>query len=250
MIDLHSHVLPGLDDGAVDLGAAVEMVRSMAESGVRVVCGTPHVRDDFPTSPRSMEQALELVREAVAEAGIPIELRGGAEIALERLPRLDAGARTRFGLGGNPGLLLLETPYSTWPADLPRVCARLREDGIVPVVAHPERNPRVQDEPTLLDDVVAAGGVVQVTAASIDGKLGRVNARCARRLIELELVHLIASDAHGPGMPEAGMAEAVAAVGGGALGAWLSEGVPAALLAGDELPPRPRALTGVARATG
>ena len=109
MIDLHSHVLPGLDDGAVDLGAAVEMVRSMAESGVRVVCGTPHVRDDFPTSPRSMEQALELMREAVAEAGIPIELRGGAEIALERLPRLDAGARTRFGLGGDPGLLLLET---------------------------------------------------------------------------------------------------------------------------------------------
>jgi protein-tyrosine phosphatase len=250
VIDLHTHILPGLDDGAADLDAALEMARVMAASGVRLVCATPHVRDDFPTSPGSLERALELVQAAVAEAGIAIEVRGGAEIALVRLPRLDAGARTRFGLGGNPRLLLLETPYSTWPTDLPRMCARLREEGIVPVIAHPERNPQVQGEPTILDDVVAAGGVIQVTAASIDGRLGRVTARCARRLIELELVHLIASDAHGPGVPESGMAEAVAAVGGGELGAWLSEGVPAALLAGDELPPRPRALTGAARTTG
>ena len=111
----------------------------------------------------------------------------------------------------------------------------------MPVVAHPERNPHVQDEPTLLDEVVAAGGVVQVTAASFDGSLGRATARCAHRLLELELVHLIASDAHAPGVPESGMAEAVATVGGGELGAWLSEGVPAALLAGEELPPRPLA---------
>jgi protein-tyrosine phosphatase len=142
-------------------------------------------------------------------------------------------------------------PYSTWPADLARICARLQEDGVVPVVAHPERNALVQIEPTLLDDVVAAGGVVQVTAASFDGRLGRVTARCARRLLELELVHLIASDGHGSGVPESWMAEAVEAVGGGDLGAWLSEGVPAALLAGRELPPRPGAgvgaLTGAAR---
>jgi len=244
VIDLHSHVLPGLDDGAADLDDAIEMARAMAESGVRVVCATPHVRDDFPTSPRSMERELELVQSAVSEAGIAIEVRGGAELALDRLPRLDPGMRGRFGLGGNPGLMLLEMPYSTWPRDLPRACARLRADGIVPVVAHPERNPDVQNEPTLLDDVVAAGGVVQVTAASFDGGLGRVTARCAHRLLELELVHVIASDAHGPGAPECGVAEALESVGGGELGAWLSEGVPAALLAGEELPPRPARVAG------
>ena len=239
MIDLHSHLLPGVDDGAPNLDAALEMARAMAESGVRVVCATPHVRDDYPTSPGSLERALELVRAAVAEAGIPIEVQSGAEIALNRLPRLDAGVRGRFGLGGNDQLLLLEMPYTTWPADLPRVCKRLRGDGIVPVIAHPERNPHVQDEPTLLDDVVAAGGVVQVTAASFNGSLGRGTTRCVRRLLELELVHLIASDAHAPGVPESGMADAVETIGGGELGAWLSEGVPAALLAGEELPPRP-----------
>ncbi len=69
MIDLHSHLLPGLDDGALDLVASVEMARSMAADGVTVVCGTPHVRDDYPTSVEAMEDALARVREAVDEAG-------------------------------------------------------------------------------------------------------------------------------------------------------------------------------------
>jgi len=239
VIDLHSHVLPGLDDGAPDLDAAVAMARSMAADGVRVVCGTPHVRDDYPTSAEAMEGALALMRAAVAEAGIAIEVRGGGEIALDRLPALDTGTRARFGLGGNPALLLLEAPYSIWLLDLPRTCAQLRRDGIVPVLAHPERNPYVQEEPTILEDVVRAGAVVQLTAASVDGRLGRPAASCARRLLELELAHCIASDAHGPSVREAGLSGAVAALGGGELGSWLALAVPAALLVGEELPPRP-----------
>lgn len=239
MIDLHSHLLPNLDDGARNLAAAIEMARGMAAAGVTVVCATPHVRDDCPTSAGSMERALACVREAVVEAEIEIEVRGGGEIALERLPRVDAEARVRFGLGGNPGLLLLALPDTTWPQDLPRICARLAEDGVVPVLAHAERNLRIQNEPTLLDDTVSAGAVVQLAASSIGGTQRRVVARCAWRLLELELVHCIASDAHAPGGSETGLAAAIEAVGGGALGAWLSTDVPAALLAGDALPPRP-----------
>ena len=239
MIDLHSHVLPGLDDGATGLDEALEMARSMAADGVSVVCGTPHVRDDYPTSAEAMEGALALVRAAVAEAGIAIEVRGGGEIALDRLPELDADVRARFGLGGNPRLLLLETPYASWLLDTPRTCARLRRDGIVPVLAHPERNPYVQEEPEVLEEVVRAGAFVQLTAASVDGRLGRAAASCARRLLELELAHCVASDAHGPGVREAGLSDAVAVLGGGELGAWLVSGVPAALLAGEEPPPRP-----------
>jgi len=239
MIDLHSHLLPGLDDGANDVGVAVEIARSMAADGVTVVCGTPHVRDDFPTSADAMERALGLVREAVAEAGIAVEVRGGGEIAFDRLPALDPGVRARFGLGGNPGLMLLETPYTFWLATIPRACAQLRRDGIVPVLAHPERNPDVQENPALLEDVVRAGGVVQLTAASVDGRLGRAPAACARRLLELELAHCIASDAHGPAVRAAGISVAARAVGGGELAHWLTQAVPAALLAGRDLPPRP-----------
>ena len=239
MIDLHSHLLPGLDDGAPDLEAAVEMARAMAADGVTVVCGTPHVRDDYPTSVEAMRDGLARVREAVADAGIAIDVRGGGEIALDRLPELDAVTRARFGLGGNPMLLLLETPYTTWPLDLPRMCTQLHLDLIVPLLAHPERNPSVQEQPAILEDAVRAGAFVQLTAASVDGRLGSASATCARRLLELELAHCIASDAHGPGVREAGLSSAAEAVGGGAMARWLTYDVPAALLADRPLPPRP-----------
>ena len=151
------------------------MARSLAVEGVTIVCGTPHVRDDYPTTPQVMESALGLVRAAVGEAAIAIEVRGGGEIALDRLPTLDPDARTRFGLGGNPQLLLLETPYAIWLLDLPRTCAQLRREGIVPVLAHPERNPYVKEDPTLLEDVVRSGAFVQLTAASVEGRLGRAS---------------------------------------------------------------------------
>jgi len=239
VIDLHSHLLPGLDDGAVDIDASVAMARSMAADGVTVVCGTPHVRDDYPTSVEGMEEALARVREAVAEAGIEIEIRGGGEIALDRLPRLDARMRARFGLGGNPMLLLLETPYMGWPLDLARTCAELRLEYIVPVLAHPERNMDVQHQPSVLEDAVRAGAFVQLTAASVDGRLGRTVAGCARELLELGLAHCIASDAHGPGVRDAGLSAAAKAVGGGEMAQWLTHDVPAALLANRALPPRP-----------
>ena len=239
MIDLHSHVLPGLDDGARGLADAVEMARSMAADGVTIVCGTPHVRDDYPTAVETMREALGLVRAAVADAGIPIDVRGGGEIALDLLPALDAVTRARFGLGDNPLLLLLESPYTNWPLDLPRTCAQLLLDHIVPVLAHPERNPQVQEEPAVLADAVRVGAYVQLTAASVNGRLGRGSASCARRLLELELAHCIASDAHGPGVREAGMSAAAKAVGGGEMARWLTYDVPAALLAGRPLPRRP-----------
>ena len=239
MIDLHSHILPGLDDGAYDLDESLAIARSMADDGVRIVAATPHVRDDYPTTPEAMSEALAAVRAAVSLAGIEIDVRGGGEIALDRLERLDSEALARLGLGGNPQLVLLEYPYYGRPLALARDCARLRRDGIVPVVAHPERNETVQERPADLEGVVRAGAVIQLTAASVDGRLGRATAECARRLLEFELAHLIASDAHAPGVRRAGLSAAVEAVGGGELGHWLTSLVPAALLAGEELPPRP-----------
>ena len=141
-----------------------------------------------------------MLREAVAHAGIAIDVRGGGEIALERLASLGVGPRGRFGLGGNDALLLLEDPVCELaprrfrPRVRPPARGRHR-----PAIAHPERNPRVQEEPTILADVVRAGAVIQLTAASIDGRVGRLAATCSRRLLELELAHCIASDAQDPG---------------------------------------------------
>ena len=241
MIDLHSHLLPGLDDGARDLDEAVAIARSMADDGVRVVAATPHVRDDYPTSAEAMAAALVSVREAVEAAAIPLEVRGGGEIALDALSGLSADERAHFGLGGNPRLLLLEFPYFGWPMSLASIVFELASTGVVAVVAHPERNSDVQERPELLADVVRIGAVVQLTASSVDGRLGRRPAACSRRLLELGLAHLVASDAHAPSVRQAGMSAARDAVGNEALGRWLTQEVPAALLAGEALPERPAA---------
>jgi protein-tyrosine phosphatase len=241
VIDLHSHLLPGLDDGARDLSETVAIARSMAEDGVRTVAATPHVRYDWPTTPEEMERALAAARAAVQAADVELELLPGAEIALEELGRLADAVRARFGLGGNPRLLLLEFPYWAWPLSLARTIWELRSAGVVPVIAHPERNPDVQQEPVRLRELVDAGGVVQLTAASVDGRLGKRAAGCARALLDLELAHMVASDAHAPSVREAGLSGTGAALGDEALGNWLTQDVPRALLAGVELPERPTA---------
>ncbi len=237
MIDLHSHVLPGLDDGAESLEAAVEIVRAAGADGIRVLAATPHVRDDYPTRPEQMEAALAQVR--AAAAGLGVELLPGGELALDALARLDEDSLRRFGLGGNPRYLLVETPYYGWRIDLGETLFGLRTRGLTPVLAHPERNSEVQANPDLLAPVVAGGTLVQLTASSVDGRLGRRPRDAARALLDLGLAHMVASDAHAPTVRAIGMRAACAAIGDEALARWLTEDVPRAVVEDAALPPRP-----------
>ena len=239
MVDLHTHVLPGLDDGSATLDESLDFARAAVADGIAVLAATPHVRDDYPTTPDEMERALAAVRTAVVEAGIALDVRGGGEIALERLAELDGHARARFGLAGNPAYLLLEFPYVGWPLGLPDEVFRLRASGVTPVVGHPERNTEVQREPERLRPLVEAGALVQLTAASVDGRLGRRCRDAAFGLLDAELAHLVASDGHGPAIREVGLSAAAAAVADRRLAEWLVEGVPGAIADGDPLPERP-----------
>jgi protein-tyrosine phosphatase len=215
------------------------MARAMEHEGIRVVAATPHVREDFPTTPEAMEHALLAVRAVLAHAGVRLEVLPGAEISLESLAGLDVEARRRFGLGGSPRVLLLECPYVGWPLALAGTVSSLMQDGVVPVLAHPERNSEVQEDPTRLAELVERGALVQLTAASVDGRFGKRTAATARRLLDVGLAHLLASDAHGPSVREAGLSRAVKALRDPALAEWLTEEVPGAILRGERLPPRP-----------
>jgi protein-tyrosine phosphatase len=244
VIDLHSHVLHDLDDGPETLAGAVAIVAAMAADGVTAVAATPHVRDDWPeVTPARRDARLAELRAALAAAGVAVEVLPGGEIALDTLPGLSAAERGAFGLGGNPNLLLLEFPYWGWPLALAETVFRLRLEGVTALIAHPERNLEVQDAPERLEPVVRAGGLVQLTAASVDGRLGRRAQETSRRLLERGLAHVVASDAHTADIRAAGLARAVREV-GEPLGGWLTRDVPAALLAGEPLPPRPDARSG------
>jgi protein-tyrosine phosphatase len=239
VIDLHSHILPGIDDGPGTVELALELARDAVEDGIRVMAATPHVRYDYATTPAQMEQLLESMRVRLSSAGIDLELLPGAEIALEMLPRLTDADLRRLGLAGNPGLLLLETPNIGWPAGLDDRLFELQARGFDIVLAHPERNSEVQERPQRLRELVTAGVLVQLTAASLDGRLGEGARRTASQLLELGLAHIVASDAHTPAVRRVGFTTAAEAIGDPALVRWLMEDAPAALIKGTELPPRP-----------
>jgi protein-tyrosine phosphatase len=239
MIDLHSHVLPGVDDGAVDLAGSLDILRAAAEDGIVKLAATPHVRDDYPTSAATMEQLVDEVSAAARGEGILVEVLRGGELDIAMIDALDDAELRRFGLGGNPRLLLVEFPYIGWPVDLRERVFHLAMRGYEVVLAHPERNANVQEQPERLRPLVEAGVWVQLTAASIDGRLGRRPEACAHALLDARLAHVIASDAHAPAIRAIGMTSAAEAVGDDALAGWLTNHVPAALLAGSAVPSRP-----------
>jgi protein-tyrosine phosphatase len=237
VIDLHSHVLPGLDDGTSSLQEALELCAAAAAGGITILAATPHVRRDYPTTPWQMEAALATLR----EAGPALEVVPGGELDLAELDR-PRDQLARFGLGGRDDTLLVETPYVGWPLDLAERLFRLRAQGFRVVLAHPERNADVQARPELLEPIAQGGTLIQLTAASVDGRLGGRARRCARALLDRGLAHLVASDAHAPGVRAVGLEEAVREV-GEELGRWLTVDVPRALLDGGEPPPRPAVRT-------
>ena len=239
MIDLHSHLLPGIDDGVRTIAESLDLLRAAHEDGIARIAATPHVREDYPTTPAEMELRLAEVCGAAREAAIPVEVLPGGELDLEFAARLDDADLRRFGLGGTPSLLLLEFPYLGWPLQLADLVFDLQLRGFRIVLAHPERNVDVQHDPERLRPLVDSGVVVQLTAASLDGRLGGAPRTAAKRLIDSRLAHLLASDAHAPGVRSVGLSRAREAAGDDAVARWLTEDVPAALLAGDALPARP-----------
>lgn len=240
MIDLHTHVLPGIDDGARTLGEARAIALDLAGQGVTVMAATPHVRDDYPTTPEVMEEAVAEVRADFEAHRVPVEVVHGAEVDLgllwaippEELPRLTIAQTGRY--------LLLEFPYRGWPFALDSAVKRLVGLGVTPLLAHPERNPEVQDRPDRVRGIVESGALVQVTAASLEGARDRAAQAAALRLLDLGLVHVLASDSHGPHISREGMAAAAATLDDPELARYLTVEAPGAILAGEPVPERPQ----------
>jgi protein-tyrosine phosphatase len=239
MIDLHSHVLPGVDDGAGSLEQSLAILAAAAEDGITRIAATPHVRDDYPTAPETMERGVAELNRAARDAGVPVEVLTGGELDLEHAARLDDASLARYGLGGNPRMLLLECPYTGWPLDLRERLFQLGTRGFSVVLGHPERNPDVQGDPELLRPLVDAGMLVQLTAGSVDGTLGARARKASRALLDGGLAHLVASDAHAPEVRAVGLAKACSSLNDDALARWLTHDVPASIVSGSLLPARP-----------
>lgn len=240
MIDLHSHILPSIDDGARNIGESVGIARAAARDGTTVIAATPHVRRDYPTRPDDILSGVAALNRVLGQEQIPVHVVPGAEISFGRLRTLDGDELAGYALAGNPRFVLVEFPYRGWPENLVDEVLRLRGEGITAVLAHPERNDVVQRDVSQIEFAVAAGALIQVTSGSLTGDAGRASRRAARSLLGRRLCHLLASDVHGPDIRRTLLGAARHSVGDDELARWLTEDVPGAILKREDLPPRPR----------
>lgn len=241
MIDLHCHLLPGVDDGPSALSDAVELARAMAAAGTRIAVATPHIDHRWGVDPLEVPDRVADLRVAIAAADIDLTVLAGGEVALSRLPELDEDARTAVRLGAGP-YLLLEAPLTAAAGD--RLLTGLVNQGVPIVLAHPERSATFLRHPHKLVGLVEAGVLCSVTAGSLAGHFGRTVHRFAIRILRDGLVHNVASDAHGTVRrgPDIRAALALAESdlpGVSQLAHWLTTETPEAILTGRSLPPRP-----------
>jgi protein-tyrosine phosphatase len=238
MIDLHTHVLPGIDDGPADLEGAIALARAAAAAGATTLVATPHCSSRYPNRPDQIDAAVLELRERLREREIAIEVLAGAEIAVTRVPELGPDELSGLGLGAG-GCLLVEPPFSTVAGGLEQTIGSLLHDGHRVLLAHPERCPALLREPRLLESLVDSGVLTSLTAASLVGRFGGRARRFSLELLEAGLAHNVASDAHDARNRPPSIAAELDAAGMGALREWLTEEVPAAILEGEAIPRRP-----------
>ena len=209
MIDIHSHILPGLDDGAQTLEDALEMARLAVAGGTQVLFATPHVADrkDLAYVPEVAERVAALQTE-VDRAEIPLRLYPGAEVdPLIDIPA-QLGAGMALTLAGQGKYLLLDSPFTVLPIGIETIVYQIQLQGIRVILAHPERILPIQDNLQMLEGMVTRGLLLQVTASSLLGKNGPTAEKIARHILHLRWAHFVASDSHSPTRRRPGMAEA------------------------------------------
>ncbi|HXE44120.1 MAG TPA: CpsB/CapC family capsule biosynthesis tyrosine phosphatase [Conexibacter sp.] len=240
MIDLHCHILPGIDDGARDLEDAVAMALQARAGGIGTVCATPHVRADHAVEIASLPTRVALVQAELLRRGIDVRIAAGGEVAQSEAEGLSDAELRAVSLGGAGGWILLEPAPGPLDARLELTVEGLAARGLRAVIAHPERHAGADVE-LRLRTLAAQGCLIQWTAAFVaDRALREPVARWAG----MGLVHLLGSDAHSArfGRPVA-LADGFAALREllpEATVRWMEHEAPAAILRGEPVAPPPR----------
>lgn len=196
MIDLHFHALPHIDDGPRSLEDALDLCAAAAADGTAVVVATPHINFAYPdVDADTVQTGVQELRAALERAGIAIDLRAGAEVALVRAVELPDDELRRLTLGGGP-TVLLELPWRASGAGMAGAVARVADRGFGVLLAHPERTPLLRDDEDLVRALVDGGAWCCLNAASLTDRADRQTRKAARRLLAAGLIHVIASDAH------------------------------------------------------
>ena len=205
MFDLHSHILPGLDDGAKTIEESMKMLRVAAEDGIKGMAATPHGKDVREAGALgSVSEHAETLNRLAGEETLDIKIYVGMENHLTLdLPELVASG-AGFPINGGP-YILVELPFDSLPDYTDEVLARLQDQGLTPLIAHPERQADIMRDPSIMGDLVGRGMLGQVTSTCILGRFGSGARDTAEVLLKNGWVHVISTDCHRPTGPRAPM---------------------------------------------
>jgi protein-tyrosine phosphatase len=196
MIDIHSHILPGIDDGARTMEDALEMAKTAVNEGITAICATPHHRNGrFENERTFIDKEVKHFKKELEICGIPLEVINGQEVRLysELINDLEQNLLMPIN---NQNYLLVEFPSSSVPKYAADVFYELNLREYIPIIVHPERNSEIIEKPELLHKFIEAGALTQVTANSIIGNFGKKIMDFSFDLLKAKMVHVIASDAH------------------------------------------------------
>jgi protein-tyrosine phosphatase len=238
VIDLHCHVLFGIDDGPQTFADTLALARAAAAGGTRTIVATPHVAWDCRNDAAGIAALVDEVNTRLADEGVEVEVRRGAEIAMTIAGDLPEDELAALTLGGGRWLLI-EPPFTPIVTGIDRLVADLQDRGYGVVIAHPERCPAFHRDRRPLEALVAGGALCSITAGSLTGRFGKPARAFAEHLVRDELVHDVASDAHDAVRRPPTMAAEIGEARLEPLADWLTLQVPAAILASAPIPPRP-----------
>jgi protein-tyrosine phosphatase len=195
LVDLHSHILAGVDDGAPDIETSIAMARTAAADGIRIMVATPHVSFEYDHDPMDIGRRAGELNLMLARREIPLAVMPGGEVALTRLAALEPETLRMLTLGAGP-YLLVETPYAGGAPFLEEVLFDLELRGFRTILAHPERCAMFDTDRDRLARLVERGVLCSVSAGSMAGQFGRRVREFTVHLFRNGLVHDVASDAH------------------------------------------------------
>jgi protein-tyrosine phosphatase len=196
MIDLHCHILPGIDDGAPDLDTALAMAAIAASDGIEVMACTPHIYPGlYENNQAGIRAAMDAFAAELAEAEIPLKLVIGADVHMD--PSLRDGLKGgRIPTLNGSRYFLFEPPHHVAPMRLEETCFELLVAGYVPILTHPERLTWIGDHYDQMVELAERGVWMQLTAASVTGRFGRGAQHYALKMLDDGIVHILATDAH------------------------------------------------------
>ncbi len=196
MIDIHCHILPALDDGAGDSADSIEMARAAVRQGIRTIIATPHHNNGvYKNEPAAVRETANQLNKRLIKEDIPLHVLPGQEIRIYGEVEQDLAKRQLLSLNDTKHILI-EFPFDHVPRYAEQLFYDLQLKGYIPVIAHPERNREIRENPSLLYHLVEKGAASQITSGSLAGIFGKQLKAFSLRLVEANLIHFVASDAH------------------------------------------------------